>query len=346
MINFRFHIISLTAVFLAFAVGLVLGTTFLDDATERALNKQLDNLDDDLRDARHKNAELQSQLDRYAEEDEALQLSLGERMLGGTLANDPVLVIAAQGLDGDPVERVVESLTTAGADYVGAWRLTDRLVLDDDNEKADLATALDITADGDVDVDVERLTRDLSGALATALFHAIHQSDAETDIGQGLVGSPTEPAEPTRIAALHEQGFIDYQLPENSDSDVVLLPSSGLRVVVVTGEKGAVPSESVLLPTLTDLVSEGPAPVVVTAASATNDEDEETVDGVSRLISDVRDEGTLSERISTVDDLELVSGWLATSLATQQADPNAPKIGHYGLGPGAQELLPPVPATP
>ena len=32
MINFRFHLVSLTAVFLALGVGLLLGTTFLDDA--------------------------------------------------------------------------------------------------------------------------------------------------------------------------------------------------------------------------------------------------------------------------------------------------------------------------
>src|SRR5918997_827883 len=41
MISFRFHIVSLTAVLLALGIGLVLGTTFLDDATVNTLENQL-----------------------------------------------------------------------------------------------------------------------------------------------------------------------------------------------------------------------------------------------------------------------------------------------------------------
>ena len=42
MISFRFHIVSLTAVLLALGIGLVLGTTFLDDATVNQLDVTLD----------------------------------------------------------------------------------------------------------------------------------------------------------------------------------------------------------------------------------------------------------------------------------------------------------------
>ncbi len=48
MINFRYHIVSLIAVFLALGIGLVLGTTFLDDATIDGLERQLDGLENDL----------------------------------------------------------------------------------------------------------------------------------------------------------------------------------------------------------------------------------------------------------------------------------------------------------
>lgn len=338
MINFRFHIISLTAVFIAFAVGLVLGTSFLDDATERALNNQLNNLQDDLGTARSNNAALQAEIDRFSEEDSGLDDPLGERLLTDSLADDPVLVIAPEGLEDDPVARTVDALTRSGADYVGAWLLTDRLVLDDDDEIEDLATALQIPTDDDV----ERLRRGVTGDLASVLFLAIHSSD--TDDTAGLVGATSQPAEPARLAALHEGGFVNYQLPEGSDSDVVLLPPSGLRVVVVTGTGGAVPSEEILLPTLTDLVSDGPAPVVVTARTPTEDNDENS-DGVSALVASVRDDSTLAANISTVDDLELVSGWLATPLALQAAAPADPQIGHYGLGARAEGLLPALPGS-
>ena len=45
MINFRFHIVSLTAVFLALGIGLMLGTTFLDTATVDSLRERQEELE-------------------------------------------------------------------------------------------------------------------------------------------------------------------------------------------------------------------------------------------------------------------------------------------------------------
>src|SRR4029453_16001187 len=71
MINFRFHIVSLTAVLLALGIGLVLGTTFLDDALEQTLKKQLNDLEASLASARQRNDELTRQLKAYQEESAA-----------------------------------------------------------------------------------------------------------------------------------------------------------------------------------------------------------------------------------------------------------------------------------
>lgn len=329
MINFRFHIVSLTAVFLAFAVGLVLGTTFLDDATERQLNRQLDDLDNDLAAAQRNNTHLQGQLDRFEEEDEGLDAQLGERVLRGTLTGDPVLVVAPEGIDGESFDRTVDALQVAGADYLGAWRLTDRLTLDDDDELGDLASALGLPDDADAD----RLRASLSSRLASALFVAIHASDVD------------QAQDAATIAALRDEGFVDYDVPEGAEGDEIVLPSEDLRVVVLTGPGAVVPNDQVLLPTLTDLVSDSAAPVVVVSPTPTDEDDPENVDGVDSLVAAVRDADDLAERLSTVDDLEMTSGRLATVLALQQADPSDPVIGHYGLGPGAGELMPPPSAV-
>jgi hypothetical protein len=61
------------------------------------------------------------------------------------------------------------------------------------------------------------------------------------------------------------------------------------------------------------------------------------------LVTAIREEDVLSERISTVDDLDRVAGMLAVVLALEDATPGLPVIGHYGLGEGAQRLLPPRP---
>jgi hypothetical protein len=337
MINFRFHIVSLTAVFLAFAVGLVLGTSFLDDATERALKRSIDRLDDDLADAREHNAELQGALDRINEEDQRLDDELAQRLLTNTLKDVPVLVIAPDGLEGEPVERVTSALQQADAQQVGTWYLTDRLVLDDDSEVTDLASALEVQTQ-----DVDALRTDLARDLASVLKVAIHTSESSPSVTSAAL------AEPPRIAALEENNFIRYDLPdgyeppEGEDNDTVLLPASGLRIIVVTGSGAVVPDGDVLQPTLVDMTTDGPQPVVVSARTP-SEGDETAQGGLDALIDAIRDDDTLKASISTVDNLEMVSGRVASVLALQEAVPESPVIGQYGIGPGAQSLLPPFP---
>src|SRR5919106_3558324 len=144
MINFRFHIVSLTAVLLALGVGLVLGTTFLDDATVDQLENQLDGLENDLDRANARNDEQQARLSSFEDEADELALQLGERLYDGELRNVPVLVVTTQGIDEEWINGVMVSLAQADADLVGVWWLSDKLVLDDESDVADLSTALDL----------------------------------------------------------------------------------------------------------------------------------------------------------------------------------------------------------
>jgi hypothetical protein len=339
MINFRFHIISLTAVFLALAIGLVLGTTFLDDASERLLHRQLDGLEDDLNEAKAQNVEQGAKIDSLHDEDEALDAQLGPRLFGGQLSRVPVLVVSTRGLDGDIVERAVSAVQEADGEVAGVWWLTDRLVLDDDDEVSDLADALETEGGG-----VAALRTTLARRLSDVILAATDAPGADR-MAEGFdTGGGRTSGEPTLLARLHDGGFIDYELPEDSDEDVVELPASGLRVVVVTGQGITVPSTDVLQPMLVDLASDGPVPAIVTAPLPTETTDGEPVPKgtVDPLISAVRGDDTLKKRVSTVDDLERVAGRIATVLALHDALPGT-EAGHYGLGDGAQSVLPVVP---
>ena len=334
MINFRFHIISLTAVFLSFAVGLVLGTNFLADASKNYLERRIDDFEDLLNDERVTNDELRSQIGSYESEDEQLDEEVGERLFTGQLTADPVLVIAPRGLQGEggPVERVVSALEQADADAVGIWWLTDRLVLDDEDEVTDLAAVLD---SGETDADA--LRDDLAQRLADVL--AASTDAGADDPGPDLTAAQTEPE---LLARLREAGFLDYQTLADSEDDIVQLPSSGLRVAAVTGQDAEVPGEQLLLPLLTELAADAPVPVVVSETTPVPDDDPETED-VEPLVARIRDDSDLSERVTTVDDLDRVSGRIATVLALDDAAPSAPVVGHYGLRSDADRLLPAPP---
>lgn len=342
MINFRFHIVSLTAVLLALGLGLVLGTTFLDTATVDVLRGQLTDLEADLGRARERNEQQQDQLDSYAEESEGLDQQLGERLFAGQLRDAPVLVVAPRGMDEAQVDQARTSLTQANARLVGTWWLTDRLALDDGDEVSDMGEALQLSTD-----DVSRLRSNLAGQLGDVLFAATDtsRSTAPADV-QGLQATPgaaDQPAEPPLVARLAERGFVEYEMPEGGDGDAVELPPEGLRILLLSGPGASVRPSQALMPVLFVLAESGAVPVVAAEPSLeapTGESGEE--EAPESLVVSVREDEDLSQRVSTVDDLERVSGTVATVLALADADPAGPRIGHYGLGDGTR-LLPPPP---
>ena len=105
VINLRYHIVSITAVFLALAIGIAVGTTFIDKATISTLRDRLDGLEERVRDTEADNSALQDDL---AELDRTLDL-LGEqgsaRFLGGHLDGVPVMILATRGVDEDSLDR-------------------------------------------------------------------------------------------------------------------------------------------------------------------------------------------------------------------------------------------------
>lgn len=163
MINLRYHIVSLTAVFLAIGIGLTLGSTFLDRATVENLRGQLENLETRLGDRESEVNDLEARLD----EREELQAALDEQgpgLLADRLLGVPVAVVTSRGVDEDDVEAAVQALVSAGAQVQGVWWFTDRWALDDESEIDDLATALDETT-----TDPSRLRRAAIETLGGAL---------------------------------------------------------------------------------------------------------------------------------------------------------------------------------
>jgi hypothetical protein len=225
------------------------------------------------------------------------------------------------------------------------WHLTERLTLDDEDEVGDLSAALELSTDAS-----DRLMDNLVGQLADVLFGAV---DAPPDGAAAVAGGQgaaagndagQTAAEPALLSRLREAGFVSYELPEGADGDVVLLPASGLRVVVVDGPEAALPAGDVLVPMLADLTADGQAPVVATQPTVVTGDDVD--EGTQpQLVPLVRDDDTLNERVSTVDNLDQVSGLVSTLIATIDAVPGEPVVGRYGTGDGADDRLPPAPES-
>ncbi len=67
MINFRYHVVSLTAVFLALAIGLVVGTAALNGPVVDGLDSQVKNLSKDNSQLRESVGQLQDEVNSQEE---------------------------------------------------------------------------------------------------------------------------------------------------------------------------------------------------------------------------------------------------------------------------------------
>ena len=143
MINFRYHIVSITAVFLALAIGTALGSTFLDGPTVDLLNRNIRNAEDRIEATNLENNRLADLNDAAREREESLLDHASERLVSSLLTDQPILVLVAPGVDTDVAAGVTQMIGSSGADYRGTVAMLEPMLftgeLDDD-----LAAALDV----------------------------------------------------------------------------------------------------------------------------------------------------------------------------------------------------------
>lgn len=118
MISFRQHVVSLVAVFLALAVGIVLGGGPMS-AVGQDLGAEAQDPE-----ARTESAEAQARAD-YGDR---LVGALARRAYGDGLAERPVAVLSFPGVDPGVREDLVAELEAAGGEVTGQYELLDTLV--------------------------------------------------------------------------------------------------------------------------------------------------------------------------------------------------------------------------
>jgi hypothetical protein len=332
VINIRYHIISLVAVFLALGVGVALGSAFIDTAVVGQLEQNVDTLSAQKNDLQDENARMQAQLDAV----ERLGDEAGPQLLSGHLDGVPVFTVGVRGIEEDPVALTSGALVDAGAAFGGTLWLTERLTLDDDSDRQDLARVLGLEPSAADDPD--GLRDALVLRLGNALGDALRFEDPLA--GEEVAGEvpPLEPHEPALITELRTAGFVDFEAPADQPADGgMLLPTAGARMVFTSGQGAVVPDDDIMVPLLRQLTVSGPVPVV---AAQSLDPDPPGDDEPSRtsFVGVVRTDETLRASISSVDDTELFIGRVATVLALDQAADGA--VGHYGLGEGADQIAP------
>lgn len=326
MINFRYHIVSLVAVFLALAIGVVMGSTVIDRVTVETLESQQHRLDVNLAKARQTNSEISGQLDDERQTNVQMAQEAAERLVPASLLDVPVLLIGMTDNEAPGYRALIEELTFAGAKVQATLWLTDRLDLQDVDDRKKLAQLLE--SDDQASKSLRRTALDRLGASLRS---------------QALGG---EVKDPGLIMGLKDAGFIDIDLPGESQSLGVL---PGTRVIMVASPQSKddedlsvqdkILGESVLS-LARSLVGGDQVPTDLVVAEAAAPDQKER----ARLIEALRDEKSLAGRFSSVDNLDQRVGRTACVLALR--DLGVDSVGHYGSGVGAKRLVPAPPPTP
>jgi hypothetical protein len=119
VIDFRYHLVSIIAVFLALAVGLLVGVTALSGPAESLLQRELNRVSK-INSSLHKD---NNNLNRQLNVDKAFAQASSQRLLGGLLTGQNVVLVTAPGPDGTVVNGITAALKQAGATVTGQVNL-------------------------------------------------------------------------------------------------------------------------------------------------------------------------------------------------------------------------------
>lgn len=121
MIDFRYHLVSLIAVFLAVALGIVIGTTALNGPILDDLEGQVSALEQDKRSLEDRTQSLQGQLDTS----DQFEIAVAPALVDGALADSSVLlVVADEDVETEEVEQISALISQAGGTVAGQITLT------------------------------------------------------------------------------------------------------------------------------------------------------------------------------------------------------------------------------
>ncbi|CAN5740944.1 copper transporter MctB [soil metagenome] len=343
MVNFRYHIISLIAVFLALAIGVLMGSAVIDKAVVETLEDQQEDIAGRVDEVIAENDGLRASVTELEQRARRLSDEAGQ-LLAGSLEDVPVVVLAMRGVPPERVDDLEALLASAGVEAEGTLWFTERLALTSDEQRRDLARVLGRSEVLPADVLRGIAVNEVADALVVP--GPLNGADGEPggdpgDGGQGAepVVPPVEEAPAPDLAVssfveLRDAGFVDFEAPQGDATSTAALGTTGTRVVLVNGPGAALDPTQWARPLVESLVGAPPdaprVPLLVVDVYPENAPEDLGFTGTLRA------DATLSARLSTVSRIDDFAGQLATVLALQ--DLGEGQVGHYGRD--AQRLIP------
>jgi Copper transport outer membrane protein, MctB len=224
VIDFRYHLVSIVAVFLALAIGIIVGATALQGHVEAGLDRasKLEQRQIDSQRAKIKN-----QQDQITSDEEFAQAS-APLLLTNLLSGQKVVLVTAPGADGSTITGITSALDLAGAKVTGQAQLQPAFF----DTSASTENSLDALAQK---VTPSTVTPGEQNAVSNLSTQIAGQQDAAQVIAPALVSSdgadlPASQADAI-LSGFAQQGYL--QVSPSKGYTAATLSQATLAVVVI-----------------------------------------------------------------------------------------------------------------
>ncbi len=310
MIDFRFFLISTVAVFLALGIGIVMGSGVLGGPILEGLEIRADAVVERNDDLRREIAGLETEQAEQQEFTSAVEPEL----LAGELINEDVVVVQMEGTEDSLIDSIETLVEEGGGELPTRIVLTSRFALEGDGDAGDLARIIDAQA-----TDPEDLRR-LAGAEMGSTLGA-SASEGTVDPKNGLARAQAL----DMLEDLEDEDFVTIDRREEQ----AVIPLDALFIVAAGAETSPPFDPGQMLANLAGRADDRGTNVVVAEPSGSSWD----------VVSEVRDDTTFSDEVSTVDHGDSTAGRVAIAWSL----PMEREVGHWGTDDGADAVVPAPP---
>lgn len=302
MINFRFHLVSIVAIFLALALGIVVGTTALNGPITTDLRTQVNSVKQDRASLAEQVKTLQAQVsdtDKFASQ-------YADQVVAKSLSNQSVLILGLPDARTDIKDALAKDIVAAGGTVAGRLQLTPDY--SDPKRANDLKS---LVTGGIQPTGLKLPVTDDPGVLGGSLLsYVLLGSGQSTDLTQVITG----------FAELHML---------RDESSNAITPAKNI-VIVASGNLDGQDDAAKTQLALVNQLRQAQAHVVVAGDSGTAKKG----GIIARVIADEN----AKSAVSTVDNADTALGEVSATLAIAAAAKS--QVGHYGTGSGVDGLFP------
>jgi Copper transport outer membrane protein, MctB len=320
VIDFRYHLVSIVAVFLALAIGIVLGSTELQGSTLDVLRATNNSLTNKLNDANAQNASLA----KAAGASDTFLATAEPKLLSAMLTGMRIVVVTEPGAPSSITGGVAKAAALAGATVTGTVALQPKF-----NDLSG-STRSSLSA-----INTELSTTDGTPLAAPADPQTVYQQEAAQLIATAILNQAdgqlglTVPQAQTLLGDYAKSGFLTTSgAPWNRATLAVIVAPQA-----APADGANDPANLVLLPLAAQFAEASAATVVAGPAASSASS--------ASMISVLRGSSE-SSQVSSVDNADTTLGQISTiwALANQQA---GGKPNSYGIS-GANAVSPSVPS--